>query len=153
MARSLDPLGADLVRPMERGGTPGQEGVMRRLFSVVAVVVAVLLPVYAAAQDKPAAKVKAAPAAKAMQATGGVTAVTADSLTIKEKTGDVTFAVDSKTKVTGKGASTKTAEMKAAKKTTALTDFVVVGDRVTVTYHEMDGTKHAASVRVLAAVK
>lgn len=130
---------------------------MRRLFSVVAIVAVVLLPVYAAAQAaKPAAKAAApaaAPAAKVMKASGTVTAVSADSLTIKEKTGDVTFAVDSKTKITGKGASTKTAELKAAKKATVLTDFVKVGELVNVTYHEMDGTKHAATVRVIAAVK
>ena len=73
--------------------------------------------------------------------------------TIKEKTGDVTFAVDAKTKVTGPGAGTKTAEAKAAGKTTVLTDFVKVGDMVTVNYHEMDGTKHAANVRLMAATK
>ncbi|OFW05803.1 MAG: hypothetical protein A3H96_15335 [Acidobacteria bacterium RIFCSPLOWO2_02_FULL_67_36] len=127
---------------------------MKRLFSIVAVAAVVMLPVYAAGQDKPAAKAKAAaPAAKMLRASGTVTAVAADSLTIKEKTGDVTFAVDAKTKVTGPGAGTKTAEAKAAGKTTVLTDFVKVGDMVTVNYHEMDGTKHAANVRLMAATK
>ena len=125
---------------------------MRRLFGVVAVLAMVALPVFAAGQDKPAAKA-AAPAAKAMRAAGSVTAVSADSLTIKEKTGEVTFTIDSKTKVTGPGATTKTEENKAAGKTTTLTDFVKVGDRVNVTYSEADGTKKASAVRVVAGIK
>jgi hypothetical protein len=115
-----------------------------------------LLPAYAAGQTaKPAtadAKMqKAAPAAKPMTATGAVTAVAADSLTIKGKTEEMTFKVDSSTKVIGTGATHKSEEIKGQNKPTVITDFVKVGDNVSVTYHEMDGTKHAASVRVRVA--
>lgn len=129
---------------------------MRRLFGVLVVVAVAMLPAYAAAQaTTPAAKAPAAkaPAAKMLKATGTVSAVSTDSLTIKEKAGDVTFAVDSKTRVTGAGASRITAEAKAQKKTTVLTDFIKDGELVTVTYHEADGIKHAASVRVMASAK
>ncbi len=129
---------------------------MRRFYGMVAALTLVALPAFAAAQatkpaDKPAKTDqtgKAAPAAKAMTVTGTVSAVAADSLTIKGKTDETTFTVDSKTKVIGTGASHKTAELKGQDKPTVITDFVKVGDNVSVTYHEMGGTKMATNVRV-----
>ena len=104
------------------------------------------------AQDKKApAKSEKAPAAKTMTATGEVTAVAADSLTVKAKAGDMTFAVDDKTNVEAKGAGHKAAAAKADAKPTPITDFVKVGDRVSVKYHDMGTSKHAADVRVLGA--
>ena len=100
------------------------------------------------AQDKKAAKSE--PAAKTMSATGTVSAVTADSLTVKGKDGDMTFAVDGKTNVQASGASHKTAAAKADNKPTPITEFVKVGDEVSVKYHD-GATKHAASVRVMTA--
>jgi hypothetical protein len=95
--------------------------------------------------DKPATP----PAAKAAAGTasGVVSAVTPSSLTVKGKE-EMTFEVDSKTKIQAKGASTKTAENKAAGKPTQITDVVAVGDTVTVKYADMDGKKHASDVRV-----
>ena len=55
------------------------------------------------------------------------------------------FAVDSSTKVVAKGASTKSAAQ-AGK--LMITDAVKAGDKVTVSYHEMDGKMHASEVRV-----
>src|SRR5512133_2532511 len=52
------------------------------------------------------AKGEAAAKPKAMTATGVVSAVTGNSLTIKEKSGDATFSVDPKTVVMGKGLGT-----------------------------------------------
>jgi hypothetical protein len=95
--------------------------------------------------DKPAAE-------KTMSAAGEVTAVTADSLSVKGKTAEWTFAVDSKTQVTAAGATHKTAAAKAENKPTAITEFVHVGDQVAVKYHD-GATKHAASVRVTTAAK
>jgi len=116
---------------------------------------AVALTVAAApafAQDKKApAKTEKAPAMKTMTASGSVSAVAADSLTVKAKDGDMTFTVDDKTNVQASGASHKTAAAKADNKPTPITDFVKVGDEVTVKYHDMGATKHAASVRVMAA--
>ncbi len=118
---------------------------MRRFHGVVAALILVALPAYAAAQAAPA---KAAPAGKAATVTGTVSAVAADSLTVKVKAEDTVFAIDAKTKVIGAGASHKTAENKAQDKPTVITDFVKVGDNVSVTYHEAGGTKTAKNVRV-----
>jgi hypothetical protein len=126
---------------------------MRRVFGVfVGALLLSALPAFAQA-DKPAAKADkpAKTSSKTMTANGTVSAVSADSLTVKEKTGDVTFAVDSTTKVEAKGASHKTAAMKDDKKTTQVTDFVHVGDTVSVRYHDMGDKKHAATVTVRSA--
>jgi hypothetical protein len=104
----------------------------------------------ALAQDKPAAKpaAKSSSAAKTMTANGTVASVAADSLTVKAASGEMTFAVDDKTNVVAKGASHKTAAAKGEGKATPITDFVKVGDQVSVRYHDMGTTKHAATVTV-----
>ncbi len=97
--------------------------------------------------------VLAAPAfaAKTMSAMGNVTAVSADSVTVKGKDAEWTFAVDKSTTVVAKGASHKMSALKADKKPTLITEFVNVGDDVTVKYHDMGATKHAATVTVKSA--
>lgn len=123
---------------------------MRKVLMLAVALMVAAAPAFAQDKkpaDKPADK---APAAKTLSATGAVTAVSADSLSIKSKTGDLTFAVDAKTHVTATGASHKSAAAKADNKTTPITDFVHVGDEVTVKYHD-GATKHAASVRVTTA--
>lgn len=122
---------------------------MRRLLGMIAVALVVALPAYAQGTGQAAAK----PSGKAMTASGSVTAVSADSLTIKAKSGAMTFAIDSKVKVTGTGASTKTRELQDAKKTPALTDFIKNGDMVSVTYHETDGKMQASAVKVTSSMK
>jgi hypothetical protein len=81
--------------------------------------------------------------AKTMTASGPVTAVSGTSLTVTSGGKDMTFTVDASTKFVGKGLSTKA----AAGKLTA-TDAVGMGDTVTVSYHDMGGTMHAANVRI-----
>jgi len=82
--------------------------------------------------------------AKSMSASGTVKAVTGTSLTVTAAGGkEMTFTIDSTTKFVGKGLGTKA---KAGKLTA--TDAVGMNDRVSVTYHDMGGTLHAASVRV-----
>ncbi len=82
-----------------------------------------------------------------MTVVGSVTAVATDSLTVKGKEGEVKLAIDKDTEVTAKGASHKSLELKAEGKSTKLTDFVKVGDAVTVSYK--DGTtKLATNIRV-----
>jgi hypothetical protein len=122
---------------------------MRRVIGVfVGALLLSALPAFAQA-DKPAAKPEAkAGAGKTMTTNGTVSAVTADSITVKGKEGDMTFAVDSATKVQAKGASHKSDAMKDEKKPTQVTDFVHVGDTVSVQYHEQGDKKHAASVTV-----
>jgi hypothetical protein len=121
---------------------------MRKVLMLAVALMVAAAPAFA--QDKKAADKPAAPSAKTLSASGAVTAVTADSLSVKGKAGEWTFAVDSKTQVTAKGASHKTAAAKADAKPTPITDFVHVGDEVAVKYHD-GATKHAASVRVVAA--
>lgn len=119
---------------------------MRRLFVFCVAGLFVMAPVYAMAQGASASK----PAAtkKVMSASGTVSAVTASSITVKGKTTEWTFAVDNDTKVTGPGASHKTDALKDQKKPAVITEYVNVGDMVTVKYHDMGDTKHAADVRV-----
>lgn len=81
--------------------------------------------------------------AKAMTASGAVKSVTDTSFTIASGGKDMTFAIDGSTKFVGKGLSTKS----AAGKITA-TGAVGAGDVVTVSYHDMGGTMHAANVRI-----
>jgi hypothetical protein len=81
--------------------------------------------------------------AKTMTASGPVKAVSGTSLTVTSGGKDMTFTIDGSTKFVGKGLSTKS----AAGKITAA-DAVGVGDRVSVSYHDMGGTLHAANVRI-----
>jgi Domain of unknown function (DUF5666) len=85
--------------------------------------------------DKPAAKT----------ASGTVKSVSSSSLVISDAGKDMTFSVDKDTKVIGKGLGTKGA---ATGGKLAVTDALAAGDMVSVTYHDMGGTMHAATVRV-----
>lgn len=77
---------------------------------------------------------------------GTVAAVSADSLTVKAKEGELKLVVDAKTTVVGRGMGTKSKEMKDEKKPTQIVDFVKAGDEVAVTYDET--TKHVSQVRI-----
>jgi hypothetical protein len=81
-------------------------------------------------------------------ASGVVTAVTGNSMTIKSDGGEWVFSVDANTKVIGRGLGTMSRQAKEAGKTTTIADLVKVNDRVVVSYHEMAGAKHAGEVRV-----
>jgi hypothetical protein len=83
--------------------------------------------------------------AKTMSASGRVKSVSGSSLVVTSGGKDMTFTVDGTTKFTGKGLSTKT---KAGGGTMAATDAVHDGDMVSVSYHDVSGTMHAASVRI-----
>jgi hypothetical protein len=85
---------------------------------------------------------------KAVTAQGKVTAVAGDTLTIAKGAESMTFTVDSTTKITGKGLSTKTAEKAAAGEKMTLTDSINKDDMVSVTYHDMGGKMHASAVKV-----
>ena len=113
------------------------------LISVAALLVMAPLNVMAQGTQKP----------KTMSASGTVTAVSATSLTIKAKSDEWTFTVGDDTKVTGTGASRKTEELKAEKKPAVITEYVKVGDPITVRYHEVDKAKHASEIRLQTPVK
>lgn len=81
---------------------------------------------------------------------GVVSAVSGTSLTVKPKDGEaVTFTVDEKVRVTGKGLSTMTREKAAEGAKVVLTDTVAVGDTVDVTYKAMGTMNHASHVVVI----
>ena len=118
----------------------------RFIGSLVVVLALVALPIVIQADQG-----ATAPKPKTLNAMGTVSAVTADSLTVKNKADSWTFTVDKTTTVNAKGATHKTAELKKDGKPSTLPEFVKVGDAVTVSYHDMGGTKHAASIRVTAS--
>jgi hypothetical protein len=123
---------------------------MKRVLSVFLGVFLLAAPGFAQAAkakgDKPAAS-------KTLSAAGKVSAVTADSVTVKGKDAEWTFSVDKGTTVVAQGGSHKMAAMKADKKPTVVTEFVSVGDDVSVKYHDMGATKHAANITVKSAPK
>jgi hypothetical protein len=77
---------------------------------------------------------------------GTVAAVSSSSITIKGKEAEVKLVVDSKTRIIGTGAGTKTAQMKKEDKSPQITDFVKTGDQVTAKYD--DKTNRADEVRL-----
>jgi hypothetical protein len=91
----------------------------------------------------------AAPAPKAQTVAGVVSAVSGSSLTVKGKAGDVTFTVDPKTTVSGTGIGTAARKMGEAGAKPTIPDLVHEGDSVSVTYHDIDGAKHASVVRIV----
>ena len=86
--------------------------------------------------------------AKAMSASGTVKSVSGSQLVVTSGAKDMTFMLDGSTKFTGKGLTTK-----SGGKPMAATDAVHEGDKVTVSYHDMGGSMHAASVRITASMK
>ena len=117
---------------------------MRQLTAFALGVLLLAAPALAQEKAKPAAD-------KVLSASGVVSAVAADSVTVKGKAGEWKFAVDKDTMVTASGASRKTAALKDEKKPAQITEYVKVGDSVDVKYHDMGATKHAAQVTVRAA--
>jgi Domain of unknown function (DUF5666) len=85
-------------------------------------------------------------APKTETASGTVDAVSQSSLTITGA-GAVkqTFAIDGETRVIGHGAGTA-----ASKGKVTAPDLMAVGDRVSVSYHKMGASLHAAEIRVTA---
>ena len=122
---------------------------MTRFIGRLAVVVALIaLPLAVGAEQGAAAP----PKPKTLSAMGTVTAVTVDSLTVKNKADVWTFTIDKATEVNAKGATHKTLELKKEGKASKLTEFVKVGDAVTVSYHDLGATKHASLIRVTSSV-
>lgn len=78
---------------------------------------------------------------KTMRSTGRVISVAPESITIKPGNTNLTFAVDTSTKVVGKGVGTKTEALKAANKSPQVTDLVGEYDSVTIEYEEMGAGK------------
>jgi hypothetical protein len=80
-------------------------------------------------------------------ARGTVTAMSADSVTVKVATVDMTFTVDSKTNVIAAGGSTKERAAQAAGAPgPKLADVIKVGQPVSVRYRDVGTTHHASSI-------
>jgi hypothetical protein len=110
------------------------------LLGVSFAVLAVLWPTpYALAEDAKVAR-------------GTVVAIAASSLTVRVNGQDLTFAVDSKTFVEARGASTKSREAAAVGKSgPKLGDVLRVGQGVAVTYHDVNGTLQASHIRAVSS--
>ncbi len=108
----------------------------------------------AAAQPAKAPAAKGAQAAQAeptKTATGTITSISGSSVTVKTASGDLTFAIDQKTRVIEPGAGTKTRAAQAeGKPGLPVTDVLKTGQAVEVKYHETG--MHAASIRTMASV-
>jgi hypothetical protein len=83
---------------------------------------------------------------------GTLTAMVADSVTVKVGTADMKFSVDEKTKVQAPGAGGKMRQAVTAGKTgPKLADLLKVGDAVEVSYSDAGGALHAATLRKVAS--
>ena len=84
-------------------------------------------------------------------ASGRVTAVAVDSVTIQTSTDTLTFVVDSSTKVIGKGVGTIAGRLKAEGRSAAVTDLVHQYDSVRVKYAaSADRGPRATEIRIVA---
>ena len=102
---------------------------------------------------KPAAAAAAAPSGAKQKATGKVTAVAGDSVTVNSGGKDWIFKVDAKTDVIARGGSTATRAAQAAGAPgPKLGDIIKVGEEVEVEFHDMAGVNHATAIRVLKAM-
>ena len=88
------------------------------------------------------------PGPKAQTATGVVSAITGNSLTVKGTSGEWTFTVDEKTSVIGTGVGTAGRKLETEGKKPSLSELLHDGDTVSVTYQDVDGTKKASVVRI-----
>jgi hypothetical protein len=132
-------FGAALVYRLAR--LVSKEADMRRTVLAIPLAVVVLIgwtTSHAYAQETKTAK-------------GTVTAVTADSVTVKAGAQDMKFTVDNSTMVTATGAGTKTRKAAAEGKKPAVNELLTAGTAVEVKYHDMGGTLHAASIRTIAS--
>ena len=86
-------------------------------------------------------------------ARGTVTALAADSVTVKVGEQEMKFSVDGKTSVEAVGAGTKAKKAQAAGQPgPKLADVVKVGQPVAVSYRDMGGMLHASRIRAIASV-
>lgn len=86
---------------------------------------------------------------KTLRATGRVTAVAQEAVTIQAGNTTMSFAVDTSTRVVGKGVGSTTRSLKAAGRPPAITDLVEPADSVTVTYIGTgDGRLHATQIKI-----
>jgi len=86
--------------------------------------------------------------AKPTSASGTVSAVTNDSLSVTSGSNSWTFAIDKSTKIVGEGIGTLSRKLKEAGKGMTATDAIGVGDSVSVSFSEAGGAKTASSINI-----
>lgn len=116
---------------------------MKRLLTVALTVLGLSVAAQGLQAQGTTTTAKPAMKMKAMTASGTVKSVSGTALTVESGGKEMNFTVDGTTKFVGKGLGTKA---KMGKLTAP--DAVAMGDAVAVTYHDMGGTMHAASVRI-----
>ncbi len=79
--------------------------------------------------------------------TGTLTAMAADSVTVKVGNTDMNFMVDDKVMVEAPGAGTKTRQAAASGAKPKLSELLKTGDAVEISYMESGGSRHASSIR------
>lgn len=82
-------------------------------------------------------------------ANGTVKSLTATALAVSVSGKEMTFSVDAKTQVIGKGIGTK-ADAKGKDGKAAITDLLAAGDRVNVVYQGTGAAAHATRVELTA---
>jgi hypothetical protein len=82
---------------------------------------------------------------KSQHATGRVTAIAPDSITVRPGNSTLTFEVTSSTTVVGKGVGTKARGMKAQGKLPVVADLIEQYDVVDVEYHDVGNGKLQAT--------
>jgi hypothetical protein len=100
------------------------------------------------ASERPRAAAAAVPRVRVLNAVGVVTGVSDTMLTIEGRSGELTYAVDGNTKISGPGLGTQARAMNSAGESTGFSQFVHKGDNVQVRYEETSGTRQASEVRV-----
>lgn len=96
----------------------------------------------------------AQPSKKSLRAAGRVDAVTQDSITIVAGGEKMTLAVDSATKVIGRGLGTKTQKAKAEGRSPTITELVNPSDNVVATYVDAgEGKLRATEINVRLVAK
>lgn len=104
----------------------------------------------APAESRPAPEAGGKPQAQMSHtASGVVSAISGNSVTVKGSSGEWIFSVDEKTTVSGEGVGTAGRKMAGEGKQTTLSELLKEGDSVSVTYHDMDGKKHASVIRLI----
>lgn len=86
---------------------------------------------------------------KSQSASGVVSSISGDSVTVKGSSGEWTFVVDDKTTVSGEGVGTAGRKLTSEGKKTTLGELLKEGDSVSVTYRDTDGKMHASVIRII----
>jgi uncharacterized protein DUF5666 len=92
-----------------------------------------------------------AQAQNSKKVTGTLTAMAADSVTVKVAGADMNFMVDDKVHVEAPGAGTRTRQAAAQGARPKLSELLKAGDPVEISYTESGGSRHATEIRKVSS--